>query len=162
MPKYNVGDYVIYGVNGACEIIEIGPLSFGGPDKIYYSMKLVSDSRSTIYLPLTKEDEIIRYVISAKEAEVIISKIASVKIYNVQTTKEVCDPIIKTGDLLKIAGLVKYFRQVRVENKKLHKGLNIQEEKMLRIAETVIYSELSIALNLSIEEIASKYSELFD
>ena len=29
MQKYNIGDHVMYGVSGACEIVQIGPLAFG-------------------------------------------------------------------------------------------------------------------------------------
>ena len=30
MQKYKIGDFVLYGYSGACEIVEIGPLSSGG------------------------------------------------------------------------------------------------------------------------------------
>ena len=69
MQKYKVGDFVMCGMSGSCKVEEIGPLSFGGPDKIYYSLKPVYDSRDTIYVPITKEEEISRKVMGKKKAQ---------------------------------------------------------------------------------------------
>ena len=54
MQKYKIGDFVLYGYSGACEIVEIGPLSFGGNNRDYYSLKPVYDERDTIYVPVDK------------------------------------------------------------------------------------------------------------
>lgn len=162
MPKYSVDDYVVYSVNGACKIVDIGTLSFGGPDKIYYSMKPVSDERSTIYLPVTREDEINRLVMEAGEVDNIIDKIKKCKPLKNSVDRESGEKIIKSGDSVEIAKMIKKLRILRIENRKIHKGLNIQEEKMLREAEIVLYSEFSIAYNLTMDEIVEKYSEIFD
>lgn len=162
MPKFNIGDNVIYGINGACQIIEIGPLSFGGQDKIYYSLKPVIDARSTIYLPVAREDEIKRYVIDKETAIELISKFKDVKPYKGQISREICEPIIKSGDILKIAGLIKNLRTLKIENRKVHKGLNIQEEKLLREAENAVYSEFAISLDMKVEEVISNYSTTLD
>lgn len=162
MPKYNIGDYVIYSVNGACRIVEIGPLSFGGPDKIYYSMKPVNDDRSTIYLPIAKEDDINRPVMSCDEMTKVLEDIAKSKPLKGDISREKCEPIIKSGDLVKISQLIKRIRLLKIENRKAHKGLNIQEEKLLREAEIVIYSEISVSLDIAFSDVSIKYSELFD
>lgn len=162
MPKYQIGDFVLYSINGACKIIEIGPLSFGGPDKLYYSMKPVNDGRSTIYLPITKEDEIKRKVLNKKEADVVIEAVKMVKAGNLTISKEVCEPVIKSGDNVEIAKLIKQLRNLRIENRKAHKGLNIQEEKLLRAAEIVFFSELATAYECPMDQVVSDYSSLLD
>lgn len=162
MARFDIGDYILYGINGSCEIVDIGELPFGGEDKIYYSLKPVSDGRSTIYLPVIKEDEIIRAVISKDEADGIVDKFKSIKPSKTEINRDTCEPIIKSGDNSKIVALIKQLRKLRVENRKSHKGLNIQEEKLLRQAETVLYSELATAYDLAIDEIVAKYSEYLD
>lgn len=158
MGKYNIGDFVLYGVSGACEVVEIGTLSFAGPDKIYYSLKPVYDSRSTIYLPVAKEDEIKRKVIDKKEATKILEEVKDVEAAKYGADREICDPIIKSGDNIELSKLIKMLRNMRKENRKIHKGLNIQEERLLRDAERVFFSEMATAFSMTMEEVIDSYS----
>lgn len=162
MAKYQIGDYVVYGLNGTCRIYDIGPLDFGGPDKLYYSMKPVYDERSTIFLPVLKEDEILRKAISKEEAEGIFENIKESKPATYTPVRENCDPILKSGDNVKVSSMIKLLRNMRKENRKVHKGLNIQEERILKDAERVLFSELSIALNEKYENISSMLGEYLD
>lgn len=162
MCRYAIGDYVLYGVSGSCEIVEIGPLSFGGPDKIYYSLKPVYDSRSTIYVPVAKEDEIIRKNISKADADDILKKCKDIKKAKLVINRENCDPVIKSGDNLALAALIKLLRDMRRENRKNHKGLNIQEERILYDAERVFFSEIATAYSLPMDEAVSGYTANLD
>lgn len=162
MSKYKIGDHVIYGASGSCEIVEIGTLSFAGPEKVYYSLKPIYDARSTIYVPVAKEDEIKRKVIVKKEAKDILDAVKDVKPAKYVASKEICDPIIKSGDNIEIAKLIKLLRNMRKENRKAHKGLNILEERLLRDAERVFFSEIATAFNMTIEEVVSNYSVNLD
>lgn len=162
MPKYSIGDYVLYGVNGSCEIVDIGTLSFAGPDKIYYSLKPVADSRSTVHVPVLKEENIIRKILLKKEVDKILKDVEKVKAAEVISNRENCDPIIKSGDLVLLASLIKMLREVRRENRKRHKGLNIQEERILTDAERVFFSELATVYELSMEEAVSTYTGIVE
>jgi len=162
MQKYKVGDYVMYGVSGACEISEIGPLSFAGKDKVYYSLKPFYDSRDTIYVPVDREDEIARKVVGKKEAESVIDKILSEKRRGKLPERDACDVILKSADSLKISNLIRCLRYMRVENRKNHKGLNIAEEKLLKYAERILFSEIAVALKLSMEEAGDRFGEGLD
>ncbi|MCR5634258.1 MAG: hypothetical protein K6F90_02980 [Lachnospiraceae bacterium] len=160
--KYKIGDFVLYGLNGTCKIVDIGPLDFGGPDKIYYSMKPVSDARSTIYLPLTKEEEILRGVMSKDEAKQVVEGIKKSKPATYSPVRENCDVILKSGDNVAVSSMIKLLRNMRKENRKIHKGLNIQEEKILKDAERVLFSEISIALDMPYTEAVTSIGEILD
>ena len=162
MSKYKVGDYVLYGLNGACQVVEIGPLDFGGSEKIYYSLKPVSDGRSTIFVSMQKEDDIIRKVISKKEAESVMEKAQKVTPADYTPEREACDIILKSGDNVEVSRMIKLLRNMRKENRKNHKGLNIQEERILKDAERVFFSELATAFRMSMEEVVTAYSEVLD
>ena len=162
MGKYNIGDYVIYGINGACEVVEIGTLDFAGPDKIYYSLKPVCDARSTIFVPLDKEKEIPRMVFSKKEVESIIEESKSVEAAEYTPNREYCDVILKSGDNVEISKMIKLLRNMRKENRKNHKGLNIQEERILKDAEKIFYSEIACAFDMSMDEVVEEYSPILD
>ncbi len=162
MLKYKTGDFVLYGFSGACEVAEIGPLSFGGPDRKYYSLKPVYDCRDTIYVPVDKEDDIPRKVIGKKEAEEIIASIQENKCSGKVPEKEKCDAILKSGDNFKISNMIKQLRNLRTENRKNHKGLNIADEKLLKYAERILFSEIAIAMKMSMEEVADKLDKSLD
>ena len=161
MALYSIGDYVVYGLNGACQIVQIGTLDFAGPDKIYYSLKPVSDSRSTIFVPVLKENEELRNVISQSEAEDVISKAVNAKPATYSPVRENCDPVMKSGDSVAVSQLIKMLHALRKENRKVHKGLNIQEEKILKDAERVFYSEIATAFSISMEEAIIKTENIF-
>ena len=160
--KYKIGDFVLYGLNGTCRIEAIGPLDFGGPDKIYYSMKPVSDARSTIYLPLTKEEEILRKVMSKDEAKKVVENIKTSKPATYTPVRENCDQILRSGDNVAVSSMIKLLRNMRKENRKIHKGLNIQEEKILKDAERVLFSEISTALGIPYAETVTSIGEILD
>jgi len=162
MAKYQIGDYVLYGLNGTCEIVEIGTLDFAGPNKIYYSLKPVSDNRSTIFLPVLKEEEIVRKVMSKKEAEDTIENIKKSKPATYAPVRENCDKILKSGDNIAVSSMIKMLRNLRKENRKIHKGLNIQEEKILKDAERVLFSEMSTALEMNYQDVVSSLGEYLD
>ena len=162
MARYNIGDFLIYGLNGACQVVEIGTLDFAGPDKIYYSLKPVSDSRSTIFVPLMKEEEELRSVISKNEADEILEKVKKAKAATYTPVRENCDVILKSGDNVAVSQMIKLLRGMRRENRKVHKGLNIQEERLLKDAERVFFSEMATAYELSIEEVINKIGDVFE
>jgi len=158
MEKYQIGDYVLYGVSGACQITEIGTLSFGRPDKIYYSLKPVYDTRSTIYVPIAKEEEIARKVITKEEAESILEMVKNAEPADFVAEWEVCDAILKSGDNVQVSKMIRLLRNLRKENRKNHKGLNIAEEKLLRDAERVFFSEMATAFEKPMDEIVETLS----
>lgn len=162
MAKYKIGDYVLYGFSGACQVVEIGPLSFGGPDKIYYSLKPVYDSRSTIYVPLNKEDEIVRKVITKPEAEEVLEKITQCQPDDMTFVRDACEEVLKSGDNVEVSRVIKQLRNLRKENRKSHKGLNISEERILRDAERIFFSEIATALEMTMEDTLAEFSARLD
>ena len=162
MAKYKIGDYVLYGFSGACQVVEIGPLSFGGPDKIYYSLKPVYDSRSTIYVPLNKEDEIVRKVITKPEAEAVLVKITQWQPDDMTFERYACEEVLKSGDNVEVSRVIKQLRNLRKENRKSHKGLNISEERILRDAERIFFSEIATAFEMTMEDTLAEFSARLD
>ncbi len=162
MAKYDIGEFVLYGLTGSCQVVDIGPVDFGDPDKIYYHLKPVSDMKSTIFVSMKREDDIIRRVISAEEANKILGEVKKVGKALYTPKREACDIIIKSGDDVAISQMIKLLRYMRRENRKIHKSLNIMEEKILKDAERVFFSEMATALSMSMEEVVAKVGETLD
>lgn len=161
MNTYKVDEYVVYGINGACLITDIGTLDFAGPDKLYYSLRPVSDSRSTIFVSVDKESEL-RRVMSKKDAEAFLTEVRKAKPATYTPVRENCDLILKSGDVVAVSQMIKLLRNIRKENRKNHKGLNIQEERILKDAERVFFSEFAIAYDMSMDEMIVKIGDALD
>jgi CarD family transcriptional regulator len=84
------------------------------------------------------------------------------KAIKLTVNRDNCDPIIKSGDNEKLASLIKLLRDMRRENRKSHKGLNIQEERILADAERVFFSEIATAYSIPMDECVSTYTEVLD
>ncbi len=162
MQKYQIGDFVMYSVSGACEVVEIGTLDFAGPDKLYYSLKPVYDDRDTLYVAVSNEDKIARKVIGKKAAQEILEKIKKSQRHGELPNKETCDAIIQQADSMEITNIIRQLRHIRSENKKNHKGLNIADAKLLTYAERIMISELATALSIPMDEAFEKLNLALD
>ena len=159
MYRFKVGDYVLYGVSGACEVVDIGKLDFGSNDKIYYTLQPYYDSRDKIYVPVDREAEIIRKVIEKKEAEKRLPTIKKSRKKGRIPAREEFDVILKSGDMDNVTNLIRQLREVKHENKKNHKSLNIADAKMLTYAERMLYSEMAIAMGWTMDQAVAELSE---
>ena len=63
---FNKGEYVIYGNVGVCEIMDISTLDIHGApkDKLYYILKPLNQSKSTVFTPIDNKKVVIRKIIS--------------------------------------------------------------------------------------------------
>ncbi|MBR1471593.1 MAG: hypothetical protein IJ600_08130 [Lachnospiraceae bacterium] len=156
MQKYKIGDYVMYSVSGACEVIEIGTLDFAGPDKIYYSLRSVYDPKDVLYVAVANEDRIARKVVDKETAQLMLAEIGHGRREGEMPQREDCDAILKKADSKAITNMIRWLRHIRLENRKNNKHMNNADTKLLDNAERVMVSELAAALEIPREEAAEK------
>ena len=113
-------------------------------------------------MPVLKEDEISRKVVSREKAEEIVSTLKGIKPAEVIPEKETWDATLKSGNQEEVARMIVGLRNLRRENRKNHKGLNIAEERLLRDAERVFFSEMATAFEMSMEEVVQNLSISLD
>ena len=99
---------------------------------------------------------------SKDEAKQVVEGIKKSKPATYSPVRENCDVILKSGDNVAVSSMIKLLRNMRKENRKIHKGLNIQEEKILKDAERVLFSEISIALDMPYTEAVTSIGEILD
>ena len=68
---YEVGDLIVYGRTGICEVTEITTLKMDGvpKDKLYYILRPVREKRGKVFTPVDNEKIVMRRVISKEEAD---------------------------------------------------------------------------------------------
>ena len=161
---FSIGDYIIYGSNGVCKIIDIGPMKLPGVknDKLYYTMVPCYIRDSEIYTPIDNERVVMRKVMSKNEAEDFIQSIAEIKELEIIEEKRreleykqavlTCEPQV-------LVSLIKTIN-TRMEDRIAEgKKVTSSDSKYFHIAEDSLYGELAISLDMQKEEVKDYVKE---
>ena len=161
---FKVGEYIICGSNGVCQVENIGPMKIPGvaKDRIFYTLTPVYSGCSAVYTPTDNEKMIMRPVLSREEAWKLIENIEEIGIYEEQDNKRrdmVFKDALKTCDCRE---WVKIINTLHLKKKKrIAQGKKeiTSDEKYLQAAEENLYGELSIPLRMSKEDVEGFISE---
>ena len=135
---YSIGEIVLYGSNGVCEITEITTKKIGKDSIEYYVLKPVCSDSSTLF------------VLSSDEIKDILSQKTDNEIW-IDNKAERCEKIkeiISGGDCMKLVELI---RRMHFHSKlQLKKGrrLHITDERFLKEAEKMVCDEVSVVLHI--------------
>ncbi len=155
---YKVGDRVVYGSAGVCEIEAVGPLDIHGAKKekdyytllpLYQSGRIFAPVDTTVY---------IRPVLTKEEALEIISRIPGIEreVYenrNPRMLNEHYQVYLKSGDCIDLIRLVRaIFAKREQAAGKGHKLSQVDENYMKR-AEELLHNELACALDIRPDEV---------
>ena len=153
---YSVGQTVLYGTNGVCNIAGITDRQIGKQLMQYYVLKPIFSESSTLFVP-TKNQQLvgrIRFVKSAKEIRGILSSLSSPGKWNNDKTKraEEFKAIITRGDCSELIGLIRLIRSHEQSQIEHGRRLHISDERILKEAEKMVCDEISTALDVSKDE----------
>ncbi len=155
---FEVGDYIIYGSSGVCQITDIGPMKMSGvpKDKLYYTMVPCYIRDSEIFSPIDNQSVVMRRVMSKNEAEDFITSISDIDELEIVEEKKreleykqavlTCKPDI-------LVGLIKTI-QTRIDERTAEgKKVTSSDAKYFHIAEDNLIGELAISLDMEKEEV---------
>lgn len=157
---YNINDAVVYGSNGVCVITAIENRDFSGENVEYYILQPVNNSKNTFYVPTANSalKTKMRDVYSRKEIDSLISTMndeCCIWIDNDFQRKEEYRKIIDKGDRRELVRLIKTLYEKNTELNSQHKKLHSADEKFLKDAENILYSEFAYSLNIPVEEVVN-------
>lgn len=148
---FEIGDYIAHPMHGAGVIESIVTKKINGAERDYYVLKLpVGDM--VVMVPVDGCERIgVRAIISDSEARKVLSSFSGLEICMTQNWnkryRENMD-LLKSGDLLKVAAVVKGL--ICRDNER---GLSTGERKMLHSAKQILISELVIAMSADYAQI---------
>lgn len=150
---YEIGEYVVCGNNGICQVEAVTTLNLEGVDKSrkYYLMKPVFSNGSTVYKPTDLDDGSIRPALNRKEAEELIDsmpEIETIPIADEKTLEKTYKDLIHSSDPKALVQLIKTI--LLRKEKRLLKGFKITalDSRYFKQAEDFLYGELSVALDV--------------
>jgi transcriptional regulator, carD family len=150
---YKKGDYVVYR-RDVCIIRDIKESKL--KNTTYYVMNPIDDSSLIIDIPIENKMGFLRDVISTDKAKKLIEripKINPIENINEKNLDAKYKEMLYTGnyeDLIKIIKTTFLRNESRVNNKK---KISEKDNNYFKLAEKYLYNELSVSLNMSVEEV---------
>ena len=155
---FNVGEKVMYSVNGVCEITEITEKVFGKTKMQYYVLKPLYNSNSTLFVPIENKNltSKMKKLWTKDEPDAILSEISKKEIKwnnNDVTRRDEFRNIISYGNVSEILEMLKAIWIHRREQLKKGRKLHISDEIYLKDAEKMIKEEIATVIGVEQEEV---------
>ncbi len=162
---YQIGDVIVYGGEGVCRVNAIGVLAILSinKDRLYYTLSpLYRDGK--IFTPVDTTI-FMRPAITSEEVQHLIKQIPEIRtnvLYenrNIKMLSDHYEALLQTydcADLLQLIKTVYTKQQVVREN---GKKLNMTDERYLKRAEEMLYSEFAFALGIPKDDVKSYIEE---
>ena len=148
---FKENDYVVYKRN-VCRVKEIKTNHYQGKD--YYILSPIDDDTLIIDIPKENKLGFLRPIMSRDDAIKLIEKIKDIDI--IETNEKIIEmeykKLMKSN---KMEDLIKIIKTSYIRNdNRLKNGKKIAEKDDIyfKIAENILYNELSISLNMSFDE----------
>lgn len=155
---FKLGDVVVYGTDGICNIIEETIREFDGRTIEYYVLSPLEKNADLIYVPKNNKKILskMRHVISMDEANRLIADMPDEVmnwIENDRDRSQAFKNILLYGSILDLLSMTHLLYLKQIEQLEVGKKLHAQDERFLRDAERMLFEELSYILKLSQSEV---------
>ena len=156
---FSIGEKVMYGGTGVCVVEEITSVKFSAsqPGKPYYLLRPMYQT-GTIQTPADSGKVPIRPVMNRSEAEAVIDAMPTVPAEigtekNLSALRNYYQKQITSFDSMDLIRLAKSIRAKKIEAEKRQKRIGSTDEKYLRRAEELLFGELAVALEISMDDV---------
>ena len=161
---FKVGDHVVYGTNGVCLVTEVCSSPFDKRDtRTYYVLKPVSGpAAAVIYTPVDNDRVPMRALLSSEEVGALLSRLTAIPELTIpyeKARREAYRTAIITGDPEAYVAVIKTIGVRRAEFSGTQRRLPEFEIEYDGIARRHLYTELSLVLGRTPEEIAACVAE---
>ena len=161
---FQLNDTVFYGVHGVCTVTDISKRNFCGSVSDYYTLKPVYTNRSTVFVPVEKQELAgkMRKLLSEKEIRRLIEDLPNREnlwVDNDAIRKETYANILKQGSVSQLAALIKTLYEHRLHLAAQNKKMHAADERVLAEAERMLHEEFAYVLKIDKDQVVSFISE---
>lgn len=155
---------IMCGGHGVCRVANVIGNPFDKFDKVrmFYVLEPVFEKASTVYMPVDNEKVVMRRIMNRDEAEELIDNITEIETVWIKEEKgreQMYKDAIRTYDCQSLVRIIKtlYLRK----QSRINEGKKVlsSDEQYLRKAETLLYSEMSLALDIPKDEVQEYISD---
>lgn len=163
---FEVGQFVVKANTGVCRVKDIMMYSLSEEDekKLYYSLETVGEKRGTILVPVESGKSNVRPVMSRDEAEDLMRQIPlihALESASERLREQEYRDTIKQNQPELLVGMIKSLYLRSREREAAGKKATAVDERYSKMAESVLFAEVSLVLGKEEDEIREtirKYS----
>ena len=155
---FEIGEKVLYSVNGVCEITDITEKTFGKTVMRYYVLKPVYNESSTLFVPVDNENLVrkMKKLMTKPELDNMLNNVSKNETTwndNEVQRKEEFRQTISFGNISDILIQLKAVWLHRIKQSEKGRKLHITDEVFLRDAEKLIKEEIATVIGVSQDEV---------
>ncbi len=155
---FEVGEKVLYSVNGVCEITEITQKTFGKTKIDYYVLKPVFNEASTVFVPVKNEALVkkMKKLMSAQQLDEVLDSVSATEVEwneDEMTRRQNFKDVISSGIVEDILVILKALWRHRNSQNEKGRKLHISDEVYLKEAEKMIKEEISFVIGVEQEDV---------
>ncbi len=150
---FQIGEYVVYGAIGVCQVEAIGSMCLSGveSDKDYYTLNPLYAKRSKVYTPVDNQKVKMRSVMSEAEAYSLIDEMKDVELIDVVDDKHrehAYKESMKSCECRELVRVMNTVLRRKEERQALGKKMSACDERYLKQAQDGLYGELAVSLGI--------------
>lgn len=163
---FRAGDYIVYGSSGVCLVSAVGRTEHSpmDPDRLYYTLRPVYDTE-IIYTPVDT-GVFMRDVMTSAEAEQLLRQIPEIPELSFDSREQRSPRLqseryrsaLQSHNCCELIGLIK---TIRAKEQRTGKELGQVDQRYLKQAETLLYGELAVALNIPRTDVPGHIGQFF-
>lgn len=158
LAMFAVGDYMVYGIHGVCEVMNICTSPFDPSDaRTYYALRPYHESSaSVIYTPVNNEYVVMRALIDHAAADRLIDRLDEIEQINVpaeKARKEAYRTVFGEQTPESCVRIIKTVHNRRTQMQQQHKHMPDVDLDYEAKAKQCLYTELSLALQIPFSQV---------
>ncbi|MDE7061908.1 MAG: CarD family transcriptional regulator [Lachnospiraceae bacterium] len=155
---YKIGDFVVHGTNGVCEVENIGTLEDMGMPKgrLYYTLHPCYSEQSRVFTAVENPKVVIRPVLTRPEAQALIDEMPQIEYLWIKDEKQRESEYREALHKCDCRELVRIIKTIYVHQKKrIEEGKKVTsiDDKYFHLAEDNLYGELAFPLKMEKEDV---------
>jgi len=162
---FSIGDKIMYGGTGVCEVTEITEVNPAGSvdPRAYYVLRPLYQT-GTIRTPVDNDKIPIREVLTREEAERLVDSIPSIPATictekNLSALRNYYRDAMRSFECLDLLRMTKSIYAKKKDAEARQKKIGMTDEKFLRRAEDLLFGELAVALDIPLDSVQSYISD---
>ncbi len=160
---FNIGDVIIYSGQGICCIDDICEKTYGDVTKDYYILHPIENCKLTINIPVGNDKVIMLGLIDRNEAEEIIEsfKLPGISWIDICSQRaQSYHGIVRKGNRKEISSIVNTLMRKKYKADISGKKFYEQDNKLLVFVQDILFKELAMALNTTVDAIYKRITSL--
>lgn len=160
--KYYKNEYLIHSGGGVCIVEDVGMLQMEKIPRVYYTLKPFFEENCKIYVPVDKTTCIIRRVLTKKEALAFVESIPlieAIKLDDNKANRYIYKTALETNDGKTWISMFKAIRLRKTQLEGQNRAPNVVDEHYLKRVSSLLFSELSVTLGISVKQAEDIISE---